>query len=447
MRNQATVARLPLFLTLALFALCGSYTLSTAAEPGSAAVASAEAAAGVAAATEEEAKKEEEAKRQAEFKAHREQERQELLEGARDMADSADRHIVENLPAPLKPLFGTKLFGITLWRYLTAAAVVAAGFVALLTLRRRIRRSERRVEKGECSSSAQKALNITLIALRNPAKLILLALVLRGVSHLLVTRFHPDIIGISNLFLFMSVVLFFFDLVGILDRTYGDALYRSAGPLMGTVRPMLVMGLRLLIILFAGLHIYQGLTGRTMVSLVAGLGIGGLAVALASQETLKNLMGFASIAFDKAFLVGDTVIIGDIEGVVEHVGMRSTHIRSVEGNLVIVPNANAVSANVVNKTRPAFMRREVNLYLSPLNPYDKVKRAVELVRLTLDGQEGKLPGLRPTVRFVSYEPARFVIQAYFWYDAGKDGFYDEASRLNLEILRRFSEAGILFAER
>ncbi len=440
MRNQAIVARLLLALTLALSASSGSYTLLTAAEPVSAAVSSPEDAA-------EAAKKAEEAEHLAEFKAQRERERVELLEDARDLADSADRHLMDSLPEPLQPLLGTRILGISLWRYLTAGVIVVAALAIMLALRRRIAKSERSVARNECCSPTQKVLDIMLIALRNPAKLILLALLLRGVSHLLVTRFHPDIIWISNLLLFLSAVLFLFDLVGIIDRAYGDKLYRNAGPLMGTVRPMLLMGIRLLIVLFAGLHIYQGLTGRTMVSLVAGLGIGGLAVALASQETLKNLMGFASIAFDKAFLVGDTVIIGEIEGVVEHVGIRSTHIRSVEGNLVIVPNANAVGANVVNKTRPTFMRREVNLYLSPLNPYDKVNKAVELVRVTLDDQQGKLPGMRPTVRFVSYEPARFVIQAYFWYDASQDGFYDEASRLNLEILRRLSDAGILFAER
>ena len=74
-------------------------------------------------------------------------------------------------------------------------------------------------------------------------------------------------------------------------------------------------------------------------SLIAGLGLGGLAVALAAQDTLKNLLGGATILADKPFQVGDWVILDDIEGTVEQVGFRSTRIRTFADSLITVPNA------------------------------------------------------------------------------------------------------------
>jgi MscS family membrane protein len=91
-------------------------------------------------------------------------------------------------------------------------------------------------------------------------------------------------------------------------------------------------------------------------TLIGGLGIGGLAVALAAKETLENLMGSVTIFLDRPFVIGDKVQIGDVSGHVEHIGLRSTRIRTFEKSLVTVPNKMMVDAELENTTDKNYWR-------------------------------------------------------------------------------------------
>ncbi|MFM8433148.1 MAG: mechanosensitive ion channel family protein [Bacteroidota bacterium] len=110
-----------------------------------------------------------------------------------------------------------------------------------------------------------------------------------------------------------------------------------------------------------------------IVSLVAGLGIGGLALALAAKETLENLLGSFAIFMDKPFFVGDTVKVGGIEGVVESIGFRSTRIRSVDKSLVILPNKKMVDAELVNDSDRQFRRIKTILLIHSSSQTDRLK--------------------------------------------------------------------------
>jgi MscS family membrane protein len=98
-------------------------------------------------------------------------------------------------------------------------------------------------------------------------------------------------------------------------------------------------------------------------SLIAGLGIGGLAVALAAKETLENLMGSFTIFLDKPFVLGDLVSVGEVTGVIEKIGFRSTRIRTLEQSLVTVPNKKMVDAELDNLTQRTLHRVKFNLSL------------------------------------------------------------------------------------
>ena len=387
------------------------------------------------------------ARAEAAHKEKREQERKEILAEAEHFVETADQTIMTTLPYPLNLLFGVRLFGITLWRYLLGVGLVLLGVFLLYLLGRRFRKLERDIVTGEPKGRWQTAVDVAVLSLRKPAWLFIVSILLRTVSSLLVTSYHPDLVWLSSLLALLGVTMYFFDMVGIVDRVYGGTIFHSSDGLMETVRPILVKLLRFFILFVAGLQIYQGVTGQTMVSLLAGLGIGGLALALASQETLQNLLGFASIAFDKAFLVGDAVTIAGFDGTVEQVGIRSMRLRTYDGNSVVIPNSSAINSNIVNKNRRPFIRREIRIAISPLNPHGKVVAAMEAVQDVVAEHEGKVSGLPPVVRFVDFEPARFIIQVLFWYDADKPYFFDESSRVNLEICRKFTELGILYAER
>ena len=129
-----------------------------------------------------------------------------------------------------------------------------------------------------------------------------------------------------------------------------------------------------------------------IVSLVTGLGIGGLAFALAAKETLENLLGSFTIFLDKPFVVGDQVKVGAIEGVVESIGFRSTRIRALDRMLVTVPNKRMVDAELINETDREFRRFRCLLQLNPEVKIDDLEafltnlRAFLTQRHHLEGQ-------------------------------------------------------------
>lgn len=116
-----------------------------------------------------------------------------------------------------------------------------------------------------------------------------------------------------------------------------------------TLAPVLARACQVFFYLIAVLLALQNL-GYNVAGLLAGLGIGGLAVALAAKETLANLFGSLALLMDRTFQVGDTIKQGDVEGEVVNIGLRSTRVRTKEGYIVSIPNQLMTNAAVTNMT-------------------------------------------------------------------------------------------------
>jgi MscS family membrane protein len=114
--------------------------------------------------------------------------------------------------------------------------------------------------------------------------------------------------------------------------------------------------------------------------LIAGLGIGGLAVALAAQNTLANLFGYFMILADEPFRIGDWIAFGEVSGGVEAIGFRSTRIRAIDQSLVTVPNNTLMNANITNWSRLAKRRFSLTLSLSLYSTPDQVLAVVKGIR-------------------------------------------------------------------
>ena len=119
----------------------------------------------------------------------------------------------------------------------------------------------------------------------------------------------------------------------------------------GTLAPVLSRACQVFFYLIAVLLVLQNL-GYNVAGLLAGLGIGGLAVALAAKETLANLFGSLALLMDRTFQVGDTIKQGEVEGEVVNIGLRSTRVRTKEGYIVSIPNQMMTNAAVTNMTPP-----------------------------------------------------------------------------------------------
>jgi MscS family membrane protein len=192
--------------------------------------------------------------------------------------------------------------------------------------------------------------------------------------------------------------------------------------------------------------ILQNLTGVEIGPLLASLGIGGLAVALAARDSIANFFGTLTILFDKPFQVGQRILIEGNDGVVETVGFRSTRIRTLTGHLLTIPNEKIVNSPVENIGMRPHIRWLTNITITYDTPPEKVEKAVAILRSILDNHEGLHPDFPPRVYFNGFNDWSLNIMMIAWYHPANYWDMQEfQQRTCLEILRRFNAEGIDFA--
>ena len=207
--------------------------------------------------------------------------------------------------------------------------------------------------------------------------------------------------------------------------------------------PALRKLLRLIIYIFAILFILKNL-GYDITTLLAGLGIGGLAVALAMQDTTKNLIAGLIIIFDKPFKLKDWIIFDGGEGIVEEIGIRSTRIRTWDDSLIIMPNSSLVDAKIINMSAMRKRRVKMTIGLTYDTPPEKIKRAIEIIKDILDNHEAVVEPKR--VHFVEYGDWSLNLRVeYFIKNLGFDYYLNALNETNLKIKEEFKKEGIEMA--
>jgi MscS family membrane protein len=186
--------------------------------------------------------------------------------------------------------------------------------------------------------------------------------------------------------------------------------------------------------------------GFKVSTLLTGLGVGGFAVALAAQDTLKNLFGSIMILLDKPFHVGQRVVAKDHDGVVEEIGLRSTKLRLLTGHQATIPNEDMAKLHIENIGRRPHIRRQANIRLSYNTPPEKVERAVSIIQGIIENHEGMEPDFPPKVCFNEFNPDCLNILMMSWYHPPDYWAFNALNqRVNLEIMREFEKEGIQFA--
>jgi MscS family membrane protein len=145
------------------------------------------------------------------------------------------------------------------------------------------------------------------------------------------------------------------------------------------------------VIILGGTLALLALVGVNVISIIAGLGIGGLAVALAAKDSVENVFGSLTILFDMPFALGDWVKIDKVEGVVEQINLRSTRIRTFEDSLITLPNSNLIKAAVENFGARRFRRQKFPLRFGHESQPDAVEKFCEELRQHIKGLEGVVP--------------------------------------------------------
>ena len=201
-----------------------------------------------------------------------------------------------------------------------------------------------------------------------------------------------------------------------------------------------------LVVVLAALLTWLANLGFNIGAVLAGLGVGGLAVALAAQDTLRNFIGSLMILVDRSYRVGDRIIAKGHDGIVEEIGLRSTKIRQLDGHLTTIPNADMAAADIESIAQRPHIVRKGKVYLALDTPPGVVRRAVEIVREALKDHDGMEVDRPPRVFFDELGRDGFRVAFTFWYQP-PDWWacLEVAQELNLRILDGLRAEGIALA--
>ncbi len=178
-------------------------------------------------------------------------------------------------------------------------------------------------------------------------------------------------------------------------------------------------------------------------ALIAGLGIGGLAVALAAQDTVKNVIGGLILFMDKPFRMGDVVKVKDIEGTVVYTGIRSTRIRTGAGRLVTIPNGQFSDSAIENITVEPSKRVVTYLQLVYETPSEKIEEAILILKSIVEQN----PDVNhyDAIIFLERFSASSVDINFTYFIKKQSDIHSTQTDINKEVLRKFKAAGIQFA--
>ncbi len=339
-----------------------------------------------------------------------------------------------------RDLTHVEFLGNDLESWAVALAIFLVTFTILPLLKRVL--SVRRRHRAEDFSRSSFALDLTatLVARTSP-------LFLWGVALWLASRdltFPPRLerwLTVALVLLFwmqaarwaMTAVRFFIDARRV----------RASGPdtLLTSSMEVILFAAGLLIWGIAALLALDNL-GIEIKPLLAGLGIGGIALALAVQTVLADLLASMSIALDKPFGIGDALTVDDVQGTVENIGVKSTRLRSVNGEQIILANADILKARLRNfgrlHERRSLFRLEVH-YDTPVAALAAVPRAVrEIIEATPQTRFGRCHLLSCGGPSLQFEVVFFVTNPDY------QAYADAQQAVNLRILERFRELGVIF---
>lgn len=183
--------------------------------------------------------------------------------------------------------------------------------------------------------------------------------------------------------------------------------------------------------------------GYNVNALLAGVGISGLAMAMAAKDTVANIFGGITVFTDQPFRVGDRIRIGGYDGTVMRVGIRSTRIRTVEGPVVVVPNFRFTDTAVENVSEEEARRIRHELGLVCETAPDRMERALEVLRELVEAHQNDLLPKHSAV-FNSF--GDFSLKIVFVYHIRKGRDLDDVqNRVHLDLLRRFAAERLEFA--
>lgn len=335
------------------------------------------------------------------------------------------------------PFLKTEVFSNSLWDYGVSAGIFLAAFIAVSILRHFLwRRLQAWVKK---TSTRLDDLAVELLDRLVFPVLYVLAFYF-AVSHLDLHKSVDYILKsaavilmvVQSSRLFLTFLVYFFEEYWK-KRAEGQESGVPTGLL--TVARISVWGLAFVFALDN--------MGFNISAVIAGLGIGGIAIALASQTILGDLFNYFVIFFDKPFRQGDFVIFEDYMGVIEHIGIKSTRIRALGGEQIVVSNSTLTGTKIRNYKRMAERRIVFQLGIVYQTSVEKVKKIPQLVKEIIE----QLSNARfDRAHFSSFGASSLNFEVvYYVLVADYNRYMDIQEKINLAVMEAFQKESIEFA--
>ncbi len=250
--------------------------------------------------------------------------------------------------------------------------------------------------------------------------------------------------GVLKVLLVADLLWFLFRFVDVIAIYLAHLAGRTDSSLDDQLVPLVRKALKATVALLMAMWVVQ-LLGYDITSLLAGLGVGGLAVALALQDTLANFFGSVFIFMDRPFMVGEMVEIEGTQGTVEQIGFRSTRIRTWPATLVSIPNKTVASTKIDNWSKMPKRRVFHTVGVTYETTADQMQQAVAAIRDILENDDG-VDQDYIVVRFTEFGASSLDILVYYF---TRSVAYDEhlatKERVNLAIMRALRGMGLSIA--
>jgi MscS family membrane protein len=343
--------------------------------------------------------------------------------------------LIDRLPAWLKALHG----GQTVWQWLALVSLLALTVLASVALTTRIKRLSKRMNRPygrfmRILAPIAIALLVTLVlsVLENEVNITgdLLTTVAIGGKAIVVAMAIWAVFGLCKA---VAEAVIASPRTKIKADSIDATMWRIGSRILGFLLSLLILirGTQLL--------------GADLVPLLAGLGVGGLAVALAARETLTDVFGSLMILADRPYRIGHWVVIGDKEGTVQSIGLRSTRIRTFYDSMLTIPNSTAVSSIVDNMGMRSYRRVKTRIGIRYDTPPERIEAFLEGTKRIIQTNPTTRKDLFHVV-LNDFGPDHLMILLYFFVQASDwSTELVERQRIFLEVIRLAHALGVQFA--
>lgn len=322
-----------------------------------------------------------------------------------------------------------------IYELVARVALVIVAFLLIIILRRILtwlilRPLRRLVKKGGYDDDK----NIVDVV-ASPMRFFVVALALVISIQLIPTTagINNLVFGIARSFIIIALLFFVYNLVDLLAPSSLRIANLTGFAIEDRLLPFIRVAIKLLI-LALGIVILLQEWGYDVSGVLAGIGIGGLAVSLAAQDTIANLFGFVAIVSDRPFDVGEFIRSGDYEGTVEHVGLRSTRIRQPNQAVVYLPNNVVANSPVLNWSRLKKRQLELRIKVAYSTTNNQLREMMHHTRAYFVKQNTvEANSIVINILDFTNESTEILVRAYIFIADWKL-FTAEKERLTLEII-------------